>query len=88
MRHKILLTTLFAALAYMLVQTASSFRHSAAQDRLVTDYASNQTSENRRALASWNDKIVSRRYLFCWLTVANVVAIIIYLALHDRKRLA
>jgi hypothetical protein len=88
MRHKFILTILLVALAYTLVEMVLSFSHKATEDRLVIAYAKSQTPENRQALDSEHGKIVRRRYTFAWLTVANFVVIIVYGALHDRKRLA
>jgi len=88
MRRKVILTILFVALAFLLVQTFSVFRYDAAAVSRMIDCVKNPTPEKRQTLKLEHDSLVRHRYIFCWLTVANVAVIIIYGALSDRKRLA
>jgi hypothetical protein len=48
----------------------------------------NPTPENMQAVQLEKDKVTHRQYLICGLAVLNVIVIIVYGALQQRKRLA
>jgi len=89
MRPKFILTILCITLAFLLLLLISpGLWHRKAVDGAAAAQIKNPTPENIRAVELEQQKARHDQYIVCWLAVANVVVIIVYGALHDRKRLA
>ena len=86
MRPKIILLIMVITLAFLLILMMSpGFWHRKALGSAVVARYQNPTSENVRALELEKAKARREQYIVCSLAVLNVIAIIIYGALQQRR---
>ena len=89
MRPKFVLTIMFITLAFFLALMISpGFWHRKAVDRAVVVRLQNPTAGSIEAVKSEQAKARRGQYVVCSLAVLNVMAIIVYGALQQRKGLA
>ncbi len=89
MRPKFIMIILFITLAFFLILTISpGLWHRKAVDRAAVVRFQNATPENIRAVELEQDRARRDRYVVCSLVVLNVIVIIVYGALQNRKPVA
>ena len=90
MRPKFIMIVLLITLGFFLVllSAGTPLSQRVAVSRAAAAERENPTPENRQAVMLEQDKVRRRQYLICSLAVLNVIVIIVYGALQQRKRLA
>jgi hypothetical protein len=80
---------LFVTLAFFLILMISpGFWRRKAVDRAVVARMQNPTPENMQAVRFEQDRSRRSQYVVCSLAVLNVMGIIVYRALHQKKPVA
>ena len=86
MHPKFVMIILFITLAFFLILMISpGFWHRKAVDRAAVVRFQNPTPENIQAVELEQDRARRSQYLVCSLAVLNVIVIIVYGALQNRK---
>ena len=89
MRPKFIMIILFITLAFFLILMISpGISHPKFVDRALVVRFQNPTPENIRALELERHIARRRQYVVCGLAALNVIVIIVYGPLHNRKRVA
>jgi hypothetical protein len=89
MRPKFIMIISFITLAFFLVLMMSpGIREPKTLDRALVVRFQNPTPENIRALELERHKVRRDQYVVWGLVALNVIVIIVYGALHNRKRVA
>jgi hypothetical protein len=89
MRPKFILIILFITLAFFLILMISpGFWHRKAVDRAVVARMQKPTPENMQAVQFEQDRARRSQYVICSLAVLNVMVLIVYGGLQQKKRLA
>ena len=89
MRPKFVLILMFITLGFFLILLNSpGLWHRKALGSALGAWIQNPTTENRQAIEVEKQRAKRGQYLVCGLAVLNVIAIIVYGGLRQRKRLA
>ena len=77
---------MFITLAFFLILMLSpGFWHRSAVDQALSTWVQNRTPENKEAIRVEQNKARQSQYVVCSLAVLNVMGIIVYGALQQRK---
>lgn len=89
MRPKFILTILFITLVFLLVLIVSpGFWRRKSVDKTVSAWVQNPTPETEDAVRLEQNRVRRYHYVVCSLAVLNVIGIIVYGGLQQKKRLA
>ncbi len=87
MRPRFILTIMLITLAFLLVLMCSpGFWRRKAVDRAVVAWYQDRTPEKEQAIRFERDRARRGQYVVCSLAVLNVIGIIVYGGLQQRKR--
>lgn len=89
MRPKFILIIMFITLGFLLILMCSpGFWRRKAVYQAVSAWRQDPTPEKKQAIQFEQDKTRRNQYVVCSLVVLNVMAIIVYGGLQQRKRIA